>query len=102
MHINRSAGIIISPSSYRFSVHKNLIVLDGDAHLNVYEPDWPLHRYRATLAHKTNHAFDASGKVNSVFSSAYHPRYGSIRSIQATKDISRGEQVSEIAVFFRI
>ena len=82
------------PTFPRFSIHKNLIVLDGDSHLNVFEDDWPVHRYRATLGHKVNHAFDQSGRVNTVFSSAFHPRYGSVRSIQASKDIARGEQVT--------
>ena len=51
---------------------------------------WGLSQFRSTLGHKVNHSFKSSkGK----FAFGYNPRYGHIRSIVATSDINKGEEV---------
>lgn len=58
--------------------------------MNIPFEFWSLDKYRATLAHKVNHSFRA---MNSEFNLVYHPRFGWIRGIHATRPISRGEEV---------
>ena len=58
--------------------------------LNVPPEYWNIVQYRATLTHKVNHSFT---KANVQFGSAIHPRYGPIRTVFATKDIKKGEEI---------
>ena len=45
--------------------------------------------YRASLGHKAQHSFDN----NAVFRGLWHPRFGSVMSVVATRDIRRGQEV---------
>ena len=47
-------------------------------------------RYRASLAHKTNHSFTPNAK----FSLFQHPRFGKIPAVKLTADVSPGEEVT--------
>ncbi len=48
-----------------------------------------LNKYCATLGHKCCHSFEP----NAYFHEIYHPRFGSIMSIVAIKEILRGQEV---------
>lgn len=69
--------------------HKNLIGVDDKIDLNIPKEYWSLEKYRATLGHKVNHSFT---KANTWFGSAYHPRFGHVRTINAETDIKKGEE----------
>ena len=81
-------------SSNRYRVHKNLIGYgtdnEGLINMNVPPEYWSLDKYRATLGHKVNHSFK---KPNTEFGNAIHPRFGPIRTIVATENIKRGEEI---------
>lgn len=66
------------PKRDRFTVHKNLIILENDIQMNIPYEFWNLDKYRATLAHKVNHSFK---NINSEFNFVYHPRFGWIRGL---------------------
>ena len=59
-------------------------------HLNIPEPYWNISKYRATLGHKVNHSFKFA---KAMFGRAYHPRFGNIRTLYATSNITKGEEV---------
>ena len=75
-------------------MHKNLIGYgtdnEGMINMNVPPEYWSLDKYRATLGHKVNHSFK---KPNTEFGNAIHPRFGPIRTIVATENIKRGEEI---------
>ena len=74
-------------------MHKNLIGFStyySNIHINLPQEYWGIVQYRATLTHKVNHSFK---RANVKFSSAIHPRYGPIRTVVATKDIKKGEEI---------
>ena len=58
--------------------------------LNVPKEFWPLSKFRATLGHKVNHSFI---KDNVRFGNVFHPRFGIIPCLTATKDIFKDEQL---------
>ena len=58
--------------------------------IDVPKSHWDIAKYRATLGHKANHSFKY---FNSKYGMAYHPRYGSIRSIVAIRNIIKGEEI---------
>merc|ERR1711963_439775 len=74
----------------KWDFHKNLMTLGNGGLLNVLKEDWNISKYRATIGHKINHSFT---KTNTKFGHVYHPRFGQIRSIVATKDIQKGEEL---------
>jgi len=49
-----------------------------------------IRKYRASLAHKTNHSFNP----NAVFSLFEHPRFGKVPAIKLTSDVSAGDEVT--------
>ena len=71
-------------------MHKNVITLTDDLWMNLPYEYWNLHQYRASLAHKVNHSFK---KQNCIFNTAFNPRFGVVRGIEAARDIRRGEQI---------
>jgi histone-lysine N-methyltransferase SETD7 len=73
-------------------VHKNVIGVhqDDSVVLNVPPDYWSLDKYRATLGHKVNHSFL---RANCAFNAIFHPRYGLVRGLEATKDIRKGEEL---------
>jgi len=79
-------------SDEMFRVHKNVIAMTHDHHVLVNVPPdyWPLEKYRATLGHKVNHSFL---RHNCHFNTVYHPRYGLVRGLEASRDIARGEEL---------
>ena len=74
----------------RWSIYRNAISFDESITIDVPPPYWNISNFRATLGHKMNHSFKFS-KV--AYGRAYHPRFGNIRSIYATCDISKGEEI---------
>ena len=64
--------------------------LQRNVHMNVPEPYWDISKYRATLGHKVNHSFKFD---KAAFGRAYHPRFGNIRTVYATADITKGEEI---------
>ena len=85
---------VVNPFSYlRYTVHKNLLGYSPDGitmHMNIPQEYWTIDRYRATLGHKVNHNFK---NPSTEFGDAIHPRYGPIRTIVATKNIQRGDEI---------
>merc|ERR1712110_21506 len=78
----------------RWECERNLMLLKN-SYQNSYAIDvpkshWDIVKYRATLGHKANHSFKY---FNSEYGMAYHPRYGSIRSIVAIRNIIKGEEI---------
>ena len=63
--------------------------LDGESSINVEKPYWSIAKFRATLGHKLNHSF----KPNTYYCDGYHARFGYVRTICASKDIKRGEEL---------
>ena len=59
--------------------------------INIPKQYWNLATFRATRGHKHNHSF----KQNKVefTDTAYHPRYGKIAAVVATRDIKKGEEI---------
>ena len=57
---------------------------------NIPKEYWSLSNYRATLGHKINHSFT---KANTRSGLVYHPRFGYCRTIVATKDIKKHEEL---------
>ena len=51
----------------------------------------PLTRYRATLGHKACHAFIS--RANAEFKPTFHPRFGLIIGLKATRNIEEGEEI---------
>ena len=58
--------------------------------INIPRNYWSITKYRATLGHKANHSFRYA---NSKYGVAYHPRFGTIRAIFATRHITKGEEI---------
>ena len=58
--------------------------------INIPQNYWSITKYRATLGHKANHSFKHS---SSKYGIAYHPRFGLVRAIFATRYINKGEEV---------
>ena len=79
-----------SHNSFRWDFHKNQIEYDEDYDINIPKPYWDIVTYRATLGHKVNHSFT---KKNTMFGWAYSPRFGHCRSIIATRDIRKDEEL---------
>ena len=75
---------------FRWDFHKNQIQYDEDYDINIPKPYWDIVNYRATLGHKVNHSFI---KNNTKFGWAYSPRFGHCRSIVATRNIRKGEEL---------
>jgi histone-lysine N-methyltransferase SETD7 len=78
----------------RWECNRNLIYLPppsrNEMYIDVPKSYWSIAKYRATLGHKINHSFKYA---NSRYGMAYHPRYGSIRAVYATRHITRGEEI---------
>ena len=73
-----------------WSIFRNLLTFDGPVLIHIPEPYWNISNYRATLGHKLNHSFKYA---KTLFGNAFHPRFGHIRSVFATADISKGEEI---------
>jgi len=69
-------------SDYRISCNKEI-------DLDIGKKEESLSNYRATLAHKCCHSF----KPNSHFAQFWHPMYGLVMSIVATRDLVAGEEI---------
>ncbi len=65
------------------------IALTGDVCLDIPRGKENLSTYTATLGHKACHSFTP----NAGFCELHHPRFGSIMSVVAKRDIARGEEV---------
>ena len=57
---------------------------------NIPKEFWNISKYRATLGHKINHSFV---KKNTKFGYNYHPRFGVCRTVVATKNIKKHEEL---------
>ena len=53
-------------------------------------PYWNISAFRHSLGHKINHSFKYN---NTKFGFAYHPRFGNVRAIVTTKNITKGEEI---------
>ena len=73
-----------------WDVHRNLMSFDGPIKIHIPKPYWDISNYRATLGHKMNHSFRYQ---KAAYGKAFHPRFGNIRSLYATADIKRGEEI---------
>ena len=73
-----------------WDVFRNLMSFDGPMKIHIPEPYWDISNYRATLGHKVNHSFKYQ---KTAYGKAFHPRFGNIRSVYATADIKRGEEI---------
>ena len=73
-----------------WTIQRNLMEFDGSVVIHIPEPYWNISNYRATLGHKVNHSFRYA---NTAYRKAFHPRFGNIRSVFATKDIIKGEEL---------
>ena len=69
-------------SDYRISLEK-------DVDLDIPSQHIPVTNYRATLGHKVCHSFIN----NSWFSPIWHPRFGQVMSVVASRDIMAGEEI---------
>lgn len=65
------------------------ITCDSDVDLDILAQHVSVNNYSATLAHKTCHSFSP----NSCFNQLYHPRFGLIMSVVASRDINQGEEI---------
>ena len=81
---------IVYVLNFRWDFHKNLINWGDDFDINVPKLYWNIIDYRATLGHKTNHSFT---KKNVKFGWTYNPRFGHCRSIVATRNIKKHEEL---------
>ena len=61
-----------------------------NAYIHIPQAYWSTSNFRATLGHKVNHSFMFA---KSKFSSVYHPRFGNIKSVVATSNITKGEEI---------
>ena len=75
-------------------IHKNLMLIPHNSSLvfNIEKPKWELKDFRAILGHKVNHAFEGHG-ASSLFSYAYHARFGYTITVLSTTKISKNQQV---------
>ena len=73
-----------------WDIFRNLMSFDGPMKIHIPDPYWHISNYRATLGHKMNHSFKYQ---KSAYGKAFHPRFGKIRSVYATADIKRGEEI---------
>jgi hypothetical protein len=71
-------------------MHKFHIYFDGSFDFYVPVPYWNISAFRHTLGHKINHSFKYN---NTKFGYAYHPRFGNVRTIVASKNITKGEEL---------
>ncbi|XP_071743458.1 histone-lysine N-methyltransferase SETD7 isoform X5 [Lepeophtheirus salmonis] len=78
----------IKPSDEEWSDYR--LTLDKSTDLDVPLTSISLESYKATLGHKACHCFE---KKNAKFENLFHPRFGEIMSILATKDILPNEEV---------
>ena len=69
-----------------------LMRFSDDLYFHIPKEYWNISDYRATLGHKVNHSFK-SKEVKAMFKHAYHPVFGNIGSVMATKRIKKGEEV---------
>ena len=58
--------------------------------INIPKSHWNIENYNATLGHIVNHNFV---KANAQFNRATHPRFGSIRTVVALRNIKKGEEI---------
>ena len=73
-----------------WSIARNLMRFEGSVRIHIPEPYWNISNYRATLGHKVNHSFRYA---NTAYKSAFHPRFGYIKSLLATETINKGEEL---------
>ena len=64
--------------------------LDQSFDIYVPVPYWNVSSFRHSLGHKINHSFKYN---NTRFGFAYHPRFGNVRAIVTTKNITKGEEI---------
>ena len=76
----------------RWDCNRNVINLPQKYRraINIPKSYWSIAKYRATLGHKANHSFKYG---NSKYGMAFHPRFGNIRAIFATRHITKGEEI---------
>ena len=67
------------------------IALSNSEDLDVPSEYTSVERYRATLGHKACHSF--GDKSNSKFENFYHPRFGHIMALVASRDIAAAEEI---------
>ena len=65
------------------------IACGEDMDLDIEQDRTSVGRYRATLAHKTQHSFSP----NSHFAQFWYPKFGQIMSIVADRNIEQGEEI---------
>ena len=71
-------------------MHKFHIYLDKSFDFYVPVPYWNISAFRHSLGHKINHSFKYN---NTKFGYAFHPRFGNVRAIIASKNITKGEEL---------
>mmetsp|Transcript_16948 Transcript_16948/g.16617 ORF Transcript_16948/g.16617 Transcript_16948/m.16617 type:complete len:249 (-) Transcript_16948:25-771(-) len=74
----------------RWEFNSNTIEADPNFSIDVPSPYHKLEEYSASLGHKANHSFEPNSKYVFLF----HPKFGDIMSVVATKDIESGEEIT--------
>ena len=69
---------------------RNLMALESNLNIDIPESYWNISKYRATLGHKVNHSFKFT---KAGYKRAYHPRFGNIIALYASKNITKGEEI---------
>ena len=77
-------------SQERWDIFRNLMDFDESTYIHIPKPYWNISVFRATLGHKVNHSFKYH---KTSYGKAFNPRFGNIRSVYATTDIKRGEEI---------
>ena len=57
---------------------------------HIPKESWDITNYRSTLGHKVNHSFKFA---KAKWGYAFHPRFGDIRTVVATANVLKGEEV---------
>ena len=70
--------------------HKFLVSFNRVYDMNIPKHYWNITNFRATLGHKINHSFKDS---KAKFGIAFHPRFGKVVTIIATKNITKHEEI---------
>ena len=87
---NSSKILHVKDESLKEELHKNLLTLNKTFAIDIPPTFGSLKKYKGSYGHKANHSFKY---FNSKYGMAYHPRYGSIRSIVAIRNIKKGEEI---------
>jgi hypothetical protein len=74
-----------------WSLNDNVMNLNEEIAIDV-PPAWSAcAAYRATLGHKANHADDGP---NAEYDFAFHPRFGDVKCVRATRTLAPGDEIT--------